>query len=117
MLLVNQNMGLRCSHEGLDCSAQRLPRSVTEKTEEVRMSPRVAKGKLKNGREATTSPRRDEREKLMPPQLVVCEMSEFQVLVPELVTGHQMLLEVLICLNRYLRFERGGLHWRLCNRK
>ena len=32
--------------------------SVTEKTEEVRMSPRVAKGKLKNGREATTSPRR-----------------------------------------------------------
>ena len=44
------------------------------------MSPRVVKGKLKNGREATTSPRRDEREKLMPPQLVVCETSEFQVL-------------------------------------
>jgi len=63
MLSVNQNMDLRFSHEGLDCSAQRLPRSVTEKTEEVRMSPRVAKGKLlKNGREATTSTRRDERE-------------------------------------------------------
>ena len=62
MSLVNQNMGLRCSHEGLERSAQRLLSTVNEG---MRMSPRVAKGKLKNGREATTSPRRDEREKLM----------------------------------------------------
>ena len=30
----------------------------------------------------------------MPPLLVVCETSEFQVLVPELVTGHQILLDM-----------------------
>ena len=87
--------------------------SVTEKTEEVRMSPRVAKGKLKNGREATTSPRRDESGKLMPPQLVVCETSEFQVLVPELVTGHQILLEIRISFARNFCCQRSRLNRRL----
>ena len=59
MLWMNQNMGLRCSHEGLERSAQRLLGAVNEG---MRMSPRVAKGKLKNWREATTSTKRDERE-------------------------------------------------------
>ena len=51
--------------------------SVTEKTEEVRMSPRVAKGKLKYGRKATMSPRRDESEKLMYITLYILKKNYF----------------------------------------
>ena len=57
MLWMNQNMGLRCSHEGLERSAQRLLRSVTGVEH---LSPRVAEGRLKNRREATKSTKRDE---------------------------------------------------------